>query len=313
MPTSFMNRSLTNSSLLEFLLCVSVFLAANTQTASGQGLVLLSNLDSIGKVDAPVYDDGGKLLVGDQFKAQLYVGISRNTLFPTSPITSFGKGAGAGYFNPELIEVSGIAASENVYAQVRVWDSNNAPTYEAALVMPGGRTGKSEILQVVTGGAGFPPTSPAPLTGLKEFSLVKNPVNIPPTISKIAPQCASPGSTIGPIRFTVKDARTNENDLTLSGNSSNQALVPADAITFGGTGQNRMITLKPTSDQIGEATITVLVTDTEGITTEESFQLFVDLPVCAAPVNGLVSWWPGEGMANDVSGGNQTSSGRALP
>src|SRR6185503_19624107 len=59
-----------------------------------------------------------------------------------------------------------------------------------------------------------------------------NPVNTAPTIAVAAGGvCASPNTPTGTINITVGDAQSGSNGLTLSGSSSNQALVPNGNIT----------------------------------------------------------------------------------
>src|SRR5258705_8087904 len=96
--------------------------------------------------------------------------------------------------------------------------------------------------------------------------------NTAPTISSIAAQVTNedtPSSTIG---FTVGDAETPAANLTVSGGSSIQTLVPNGNIVFGGTGANRTVTLTPAANQFGTATITLTVSDGQ-LSTSASFQL----------------------------------------
>ncbi len=87
------------------------------------------------------------------------------------------------------------------------------------------------------------------------------PSNTAPTISNISNQTIDEDDTMGPISFTVNDAESSANSLTLSSSSSNNTLVPNSEIVFGGSGTNRTITITPTSGQFGTATITVSVSD----------------------------------------------------
>jgi hypothetical protein len=63
--------------------------------------------------------------------------------------------------------------------------------------------------------------------------------------------------------------------LTLTAHSSNPALIPDANILFGGGGSNRTVTLVPLTNQLGAATITIIVTDTFGETNSDSFVLTV--------------------------------------
>lgn len=87
--------------------------------------------------------------------------------------------------------------------------------------------------------------------------------NNPPTISNIVDQTISEDGNTGALAFTVGDADTAAGSITLTSSSSNTTLVPNNSgnIAFGGSGENRTVTVTPASDQSGTATITVTVTD----------------------------------------------------
>jgi len=93
------------------------------------------------------------------------------------------------------------------------------------------------------------------------FQFTVNAVNDAPTISAIGNQATSSGTAVGPISFTVADVDTPLANLTLSGASSNPALVPNANIVFGGTAGNRTVTVTPAAGQTGSSTITVTVSD----------------------------------------------------
>jgi hypothetical protein len=74
--------------------------------------------------------------------------------------------------------------------------------------------------------------------------------------------------------LTVGDVETAVGSLTLSGGSSNTALVPVANIVFGGTGANRTVTVTPAAGASGTALLTLTVSD--GTTTAStSFTLTV--------------------------------------
>ncbi|MGZ8939551.1 MAG: fibronectin type III domain-containing protein, partial [Limisphaerales bacterium] len=60
-------------------------------------------------------------------------------------------------------------------------------------------------------------------------------VNGPPTISVITDRTINEDTTTAPIIFTVADLETPPGSLTVSGSSSNPALVPTSSIAFAGT------------------------------------------------------------------------------
>jgi VCBS repeat-containing protein len=85
--------------------------------------------------------------------------------------------------------------------------------------------------------------------------------NTPPTISGIGSQTTSSGTATAPLAFTVGDAETSPDSLTVMFHSSNQALVPDGNITLGGSGAGRTVAVTPASGQSGTATITLSVSD----------------------------------------------------
>jgi protocatechuate 3,4-dioxygenase beta subunit len=106
--------------------------------------------------------------------------------------------------------------------------------------------------------------------------------NTAPAISAIADRTIDANTSTGTLAFTVSDAETAAASLTVSGASSNTALVPVSAIVFGGSGTNRTVTVTPLANQSGSATITVTVSD-GSLLASESFLLTVG----AVPAAGV--------------------------
>jgi hypothetical protein len=92
-------------------------------------------------------------------------------------------------------------------------------------------------------------------------SVVAPPPNTAPTIGAIADQIITADSATGALAVTIGDAETAAASLALSGSSSNTALVPVEAIVFGGSSENRTVTVTPAAGQSGTATITLTVSD----------------------------------------------------
>src|ERR1051326_3126729 len=93
------------------------------------------------------------------------------------------------------------------------------------------------------------------------FLLTVNPVNDPPTISTVPDQIISENATAGPINFTVGDVETPVGNLIVTGSSSNPSLIPNANLIFGGSGANRALLIRPATNQIGSATVTLNVSD----------------------------------------------------
>ena len=114
------------------------------------------------------------------------------------------------------------------------------------------------------------------------FTVTVNSVNDLPTISVIADQEVAEDNPTAALAFTIGDTETAAGTLTVSATSDNTALVPVVAITFGGSGAARTVTVAPAANQYGQANITITVNDgTDNAST--TFQLTVtavnDAPV----------------------------------
>jgi hypothetical protein len=97
------------------------------------------------------------------------------------------------------------------------------------------------------------------LTATTAFDVTVTAVNNMPIISMINNQSIDEDTASSPIHFTIADA--DGDHLTLSGSSSNETLVSLENISFSGSTSDRYITITPTSDEQGQVTINVAVTD----------------------------------------------------
>jgi hypothetical protein len=138
------------------------------------------------------------------------------------------------------------------------------------------------------------------------------PVNAAPTISTIADQSIDEGGATDVLAFTIGDAETSADALTVSVSSSNGSVVQADGFELTGTGSNRALTIFPAAEQSGSATITIAVRDAGGAVTNSKFELAV-----AALLRAQFSGWvrgtvlPRELTANPV--GEAVEEGQPLP
>ena len=95
-----------------------------------------------------------------------------------------------------------------------------------------------------------------------------------PTISDIADITIAQDTVAGPVAITISDDDTPADSLTLVASSRNTALVPDENVVFGGSAENRTMTITPVAGQSGQATIFVTVSD--GVrTASDSFVLTV--------------------------------------
>lgn len=82
-----------------------------------------------------------------------------------------------------------------------------------------------------------------------------------PLISTIADQSTPVSTATAAIPFTISDADTNPDCLTVTAVASNPSLLPQANITLGGSGFSRTITLTPASGQEGSALVVITVSD----------------------------------------------------
>ena len=99
--------------------------------------------------------------------------------------------------------------------------------------------------------------------------------NTAPTISDIGNVSTDQDTPTPPLLFTVGDAENTAGSLTLSGSSSDTALVPNSNIVFAGSGTNRSVVVTPAPGAYGTATISVTVSDGV-LTATDSFVLSVN-------------------------------------
>lgn len=156
--------------------------------------------------------------------------------------------------------VAGTSGSVN-YTAPSVMSSEMTKTFTITCMGAGGSTSESVSLSVLA-------------------------VNDAPHISSIASRFTSEDSSIGGIGFTVSDEETSAGLLTVSASSNNSALI--QALTLGGSGGSRTISVIPVANKSGQVTVTVTVRDPSGVNRSRSFLVTV-LPVNDGPLLSEVS------------------------
>ena len=97
--------------------------------------------------------------------------------------------------------------------------------------------------------------------------------NQAPTISAITDQSTSANQASQPIGFTVSDEQVGSLGFTLM--SDNTDVVANDGLELGGSGTSRTLTVTPVVDTTGDAFVTVIVTDSAGLSASTSFLLTI--------------------------------------
>jgi hypothetical protein len=138
------------------------------------------------------------------------------------------------------------------------------------------------------------------------------PTNAAPTISAIGKQTIDEGGATDVLGFTIGDAETSADALSVAVTSSNGGIVQSDGIELTGTGSERSLTIFPAAEQSGTTTITVAVRDGGGAVSRSDFELTV-APLLSAQFSEWVraTALPRELTANPV--GESLEDGQLLP
>ena len=99
--------------------------------------------------------------------------------------------------------------------------------------------------------------------------------NTAPTISAVADQAIEANVQSMAIDFTVTDDQP-ESDLAIQVSSSDADVVPDDGISTGGAGGSRSLSITPVIDTVGDTLITIIVTDSAGLSASTAFMLTVN-------------------------------------
>ena len=151
------------------------------------------------------------------------------------------------------------------------------------------------------------------------FTLTVNPINDPPFIASIPRVITNEDVLPTVINVSIGDIETQADDLNVSVTSDNLNLLPLTGVHITTASAIRHLSLTPTSNAFGNATIAVTVADPEGLTASQEFLLQVlsvnDIPM---PVNQLYTTRVNVPIvdylhAEDVDGDILTYALRALP
>lgn len=94
-----------------------------------------------------------------------------------------------------------------------------------------------------------------------------------PTVSAVADQNTTANGDSAPITFTV--SASDLASLTIVASSDNQTIVPDSGLVLAGSGSSRSVTVSPVIDRLGDAFITIVATDQDGLSASASFLLTV--------------------------------------
>ena len=148
--------------------------------AFGQSSFLLANRYTVYGINAPVFDAQGVPLSGAIYQAELWGGVSSNSLAPALVLNSgnirlFVPFTPGGYFfsSVSTLSVRDVAPRGYAWLQIRAWDARLGSTYESVTALDIGGYGASPLFYAQGNDPlALPPAPPAPLLGLQSFSLL---------------------------------------------------------------------------------------------------------------------------------------------
>lgn len=102
-----------------------------------------------------------------------------------------------------------------------------------------------------------------------------------PMISDIPNQKILVNTSTPTLKFTVTDDTTTADKLTLSFKSLNTTLIPQSAsnVILGGSGSTRTVRVIPTKGVTDTGTVMIIVTDEDGDTNNDTFEVEVYKPI----------------------------------
>ena len=134
----------------------------------------------------------------------------------------------------------------------------------------------------------------SPGLALNRFMITPLHPRTPPTMSAMADQYVVSGSELPGLLFSVGDELTPPVSLVVTATTSNSTLLPLSGIqVLAGLDGQRVLLLDPVAGQSGQATVTLVVADTDGLRSQTDFTLIVmpRYPQVDANADGISDIW----------------------
>ena len=134
-------------------------------------------------VNAPVFDAEGNRLIGANYVAVLYGGLTQDSLAPATvggrvmepiPFTYMPAGEGGYFARAGAVDINTVFENSYAWLQVRAWDLRLGQTYDEVVARGLGGYGASTLFYARGGGV-MGTDFPQPLIGLQSFNLVPEP------------------------------------------------------------------------------------------------------------------------------------------
>jgi hypothetical protein len=163
-----------------------------------------------------------------------------------------------GNTNPSLFSAAPAISSNGTLTYTSAPNANGAATVTVTLSDNGG-----------TANGGVNTSAP------QSFLITVNPVNDAPTITSIANQTINEDSATAALPFTIGDVDTPLANLSITGSSSNTAIIPNGNISIVGSGASWTVTVTPLPNANG-GPVTIMLSVSDGVTsTPTSFTVTV--------------------------------------
>jgi hypothetical protein len=153
--------------------------------------------------------------------------------------------------------VSVISSNTALIPNTNIAVTGTAPNCVASITPLANQSGSSIITVTVTDNG-----TPLPVQTIStNFNMIVSPVNEAPVISAISSQITNEDTTINSIAFTISDADSTVYCSDVTGSSNNTTLVSNANIIITGTAPNCLVTIIPSVNKFGSASITLTLTD----------------------------------------------------
>jgi hypothetical protein len=94
-----------------------------------------------------------------------------------------------------------------------------------------------------------------------------------PTIVGLADQSLAQDTSTPVLNFTVSDADSDTDSVTLTATTSDESIIPAAGIVLGGSGPSRTLQITPAPEMFGDATVTIRAVDPDGLAAQQAIRI----------------------------------------
>ena len=167
-------------------------------------------------------------------------------------------------------DITLTSSDQSLFVNSNLTYDCQANTYIISLTPETNQSGMATITIVAADSDG--------MTASTAFDITVTAINDAPQIGSITDQLQYGSAVIEALELTATDIETATCSLGMSVVSSNSVLMPTSNIAYTCASNSFYFTLTPVTGQSGSSTITIVVTDSGGLTASTSFILNINLP-----------------------------------